>query len=180
MAFNPFQFRKLIVDTLEPLGLAQPAAVELLLGTAAVESRFGTYLYQLRGPARGVFQIEPETEELIWRWLARAAKEQLERPADPRGWSAVELLNLLWEPARDHRRLERLVVDLHYSIVMARLLYYSIPQPLPDPDDTAALAAYWKAHYNTPQGGGRESDFVRAYGTYVSCVTSPPRGATPG
>ncbi|MBI3775871.1 MAG: hypothetical protein HY273_10020 [Gammaproteobacteria bacterium] len=34
---------------------------------------------------------------------------------------------------------------------------------LPDADDLPALAAYWKAHYNTAQGKGQVQNFMLAY-----------------
>jgi len=36
-------------------------AIEILLMTAAAESDFGTYLYQKKGPAKGLFQIRIPT-----------------------------------------------------------------------------------------------------------------------
>jgi hypothetical protein len=36
-------------------------AADLLMATAAVETALGTYLLQIKGPARGVFQVEPAT-----------------------------------------------------------------------------------------------------------------------
>lgn len=48
MAFNCLQFRDLITRVLKEVALYSPAAVNLLLGTAAQESGFGTYLRQVR------------------------------------------------------------------------------------------------------------------------------------
>ena len=61
MAFNCLQFRDLITRVLKEVALYSPAAVNLLLGTAAQESGFGTYLRQVKGPALSVFQIEEAT-----------------------------------------------------------------------------------------------------------------------
>jgi len=66
MSFNVAQFKTLIERVLSELDpdLASPVAVKLLLGTAAQESRFGTFLHQLGGgPAKGAFQMEPATFE---------------------------------------------------------------------------------------------------------------------
>ncbi len=48
------------------------SAEQLMLGTAITESTFGgnTMLRQVEGEALGVFQVEVETHEDIWRnWL---------------------------------------------------------------------------------------------------------------
>jgi hypothetical protein len=37
---------------------------------------------------------------------------------------------------------------------MCRLHYRRVAEPLPAAKDTEAMAAYWKAHYNTPLGKG--------------------------
>jgi hypothetical protein len=67
MAFDKKQFRDLIQRTLQDLGMHSESAVNLLLGTAAQESQFGTYFRQIGGgPALGVFQMEPDTEIDIW------------------------------------------------------------------------------------------------------------------
>lgn len=55
-----------IVPTLELIGLASPAAAELLLGTALVESRLIWRRQMGDGPARGLFQMEMATHDDIW------------------------------------------------------------------------------------------------------------------
>jgi hypothetical protein len=54
--------RRLISDVLTPTNLYSVNAEELLVLTAAAESLGGQYIYQTRGPARGMFQMEPATE----------------------------------------------------------------------------------------------------------------------
>jgi hypothetical protein len=49
-----------------------------------------------------------------------------------------------------------------YATAIARLVYRRRPEPLPEASDTPGLAAYWKAHYNTPRGKGRPETFVNA------------------
>lgn len=153
--FDPKQFSGLIHTTLNDLGLGlrSQAAVQLLLGTAAQESRFGTYLHQINGPALGVFQMEPETEMDIWyRFLAY-------RPAIE---NAVELTTGVSGPSCMHLR-----GNLIYQIAMARVHYFRVPHPLPDPGDIDGMAAYWKQHYNTPLGRGTTDEFVKNYRRYV-------------
>jgi len=142
MAYNKKQFRSLIERILKENDLYSPAAVNLLLGTAAIESQFGTYLKQITGPALSAFQIEPAT----FRYLKEKYADKV--PA----WATEKYLE--W--------------DLRLAIIVARLKYLSIKYPLPTADDIKALAHYWKQYYNTPAGKGTEAEFVKAYKQYVS------------
>lgn len=64
----PAHLRDLIIrPTLVEMGHYSPAAEALLLGTAAHESHGGRYLSQIRGPARGIYQMEPATHDDLWR-----------------------------------------------------------------------------------------------------------------
>ena len=58
---------KIIIPTLQFIGLYSESAVNLLLGTAAQESHMGTYLTQIKGPALSIYQIEPKTHADIWK-----------------------------------------------------------------------------------------------------------------
>lgn len=145
MALHCGQFRDLITRVLQGQRLYSPAAVNLLLGTAAQESAFGTYLRQVGGgEALSPFQIE----ELTFRDL-RSRMDYI-CPAI-RDWN---FLQLEW--------------DLRAAIVVARLKYRSIPTPLPASDNLLGLAAYWKQWYNTPIGKGTVEQFIRNYRKYVT------------
>ena len=141
MAYNKVQFKDLITRVLKEDNLYSESAVKLLLGTAAVESQFGTYLKQISGPALSPFQIEPAT----FRYLKDKYADKIP------SWATEKYLE--W--------------DLRLAIITARLKYLSIKDPLP-PNDINALARYWKQYYNTPKGKGTEADFVKAYNKY--CV----------
>ena len=70
MSLNKNQFQNLIEKVLKEFGMYSESATNLLLGTAAQESRFGTYIKQINGPACGVFQIEPLTYSItLIAWL---------------------------------------------------------------------------------------------------------------
>jgi len=154
MSFNSDQFRDLIKTTLAELAYVIPVtdnAVELLMLTAAQESHLGTYIMQLKGPARGVFQMEPRTEKDIW-------ENFLQYKPDLR--ALVGALRLR-HPGHDDLDL---LANLPYQIAMARILYYRVKEPLPDdPSDITSLARYWKQHYNTPLGAG---EVLEAVGNY--------------
>ena len=152
MSLNKKQFERLIRDTLNRVDpkLCTDDAVNLLLGTAAIESDFGTYLYQVSGPARGVFQIEPTTEDDIWHnYLAG------------RPWITYKI-PLFSTPGDE---LPDMVYNLAYQIIMARVHYLRVPEKLPA--DVCLMAVYWKKYYNTEKGKGTMDDFVNAYEKYV-------------
>lgn len=154
MALDKKQFQDLIERKLREINMHSRAAVYLLLGTAAQESGFGTYLRQVGGgPALGVFQMEPNTEKDIW-------SNYLDFRED--------IAFAVWRACYVSRaNPEALEYNLAYQIVMARIHYRRIKEPLPPYNDIKALARYWKQHYNTPQGKGKEEEFVRNYKKYV-------------
>src|SRR3990167_5983957 len=106
--------------------LHSEAAEQLLLGTAAHESLGGHYLKQQgNGPALGIYQMEKATLLDMWdNWLRfnheLRERLQLARP-DP----------------------ERLMWDLRYATLWARLNYLRVKEPLPLAGDDRGLANYW-------------------------------------
>ena len=148
MGINPNDLRRLIRNILHQVELWSPEAEELLLGTAAVESGLGSRLYQIgHGPAMGIMQMEPATERSLWddylsyRPKLRGMIEAVTARSGPGQW-------LAW--------------DLAYQIIMARIKYRTIPEPLPGTDDITGQARYWKQWYNTPAGAGKVEDYVDA------------------
>ncbi len=153
---DPQQFRRRVIrPVIRRLGLWSPAAERLLLGTALTESGL-RYLHQVRGPACGLYQIEPATLHDIYRnWLPRRAV-------------FAEGLRLFTAP---HGALEeQLVWNLAYATAVARLVYYRRPEPLPRADDLPALAEYWKAHFNTAAGKGAATDFIARAGPVLQAT----------
>lgn len=151
MSFDSNQFRELIRRVLSEYGpgLCSEAAINLLLGTAAQESHFGTYLWQLGGgPAVGVFQMEPATFD----WLRDHFKGKY--------------------PDIGGRQAEDLEWDLRLAILLARLRYRVVPAPLPDADVVSALAGYYKQYYNTIHGKATIEEFERNYGKFVRPKTT--------
>lgn len=131
---------KLLVITpaLANLGLTSTAAINLVTGTALQESAV-TYLEQIGGPALGLWQMEPATEQDIWtNWVpynlsARAALEKMLAPGPT---------------------TSQLVWNLYYGAAMCRIKYYRAPDALPTYNDAQGLATYWKTIYNTSGGAG--------------------------
>lgn len=155
------QLRSLIDRTLREMELYSPAASNLLMGTAAQESRLGTYIRQLgSGPALGIFQMEPLTHDDIWlNYLAH--RRELKRTISK---------YLSWRHFGAHSSLfaEELEWNLAYATAMARVHYLRVPERLPPSNDVEGLARYWKQHYNTPLGGGTEQEFMHNYSQYCS------------
>lgn len=133
------------------------SAINLLMGTAAQESRFGKYLRQLHdGPALGVYQMEPATHHDIWQNYIRYQGQLAER---------LSHLGYFGPATTDFD--EQLVFDLRYATIMARLHYRRVPEALPPRDDVPALASYWKEHYNTHLGKGHTSEFRENYARFL-------------
>ena len=119
-------------------------ALQLVLGTCAVESNFGEYRQQLNSKvAQGICQIEKPTFE----WLKERYynKYPFIRPAQ--------------------------FFDLTYndwlSFIFCRLRYMIVPTALPGVDNIHSIAQYWKRYYNTMEGAGKIEDFINKYNKYV-------------
>lgn len=153
---NPDQLRNLIQVTLKSFDRRIPyseEAVELLMMTAAHESRLGQYIHQIEGPAMGIFQMEPSTFEdiqenyLHFKGLLR--QETHKYFVD--GWDPSEIS---W--------------NLKAAIIMARLHYYRVKEALPDiSEGQEELAAYAKIHWNTTAGKATPEDYLKAYNDLV-------------
>ena len=129
---------QIVTPACERLGLVSPEAIELVVGTAIQESRL-TYLTQLgAGSALGLFQIEPATHDDVWKNVVRNRAR--------------------YKAALGARDVERFVYDLRYSAMIARLLYWRHPEPIPT--DLEGQAHYWKRYYNTALGAGTPSEYI--------------------
>jgi len=146
---DPVAFRAFLVEVLgyhsqSGIPLLSDSAVNLMLGTAAVETDLGAFRRQLGGgPALGIFQMEPNT----FNWLRGQYQDQFPR--------------LLVGASVQLERDDRL------AILATRLRYFADPKPLPTAGDIPGLASYWKRVYNTRLGAGQVSDFIGKYNRYV-------------
>ena len=151
------QLRDLIENTLlEISSLNQKfyseEAVNLLMGTAAVESALGKYIRQIHGPALGIFQMEPATYLDNLKWIYS------------QGLSFSDKLFDVCNNIRENKP-ELLMYNLKVAIVFARIHYYRKPGALPE--SIEGMAQYWKKHYNTHLGKGTEEKFIEYYKKYV-------------
>lgn len=145
---------RVIRPALTAIDLDSPAAEQLLLGTALQESDLRNTVQMGGGPALGYFQMEPATHDDIW----------------------ANFLGYRTELAGKVRRLAGitdgtppatlLASHHHYAAAMTRVHYLRVKQPMPPPGDGAAMAAYWKDHYNTAGGAGSTAQFMRKWTSY--------------
>lgn len=152
---------KIIRPTLTNLNMWSESAENILIGTVAVESNLGYRLRQVAGPALGIYQIEPATHEDLWENYLNfrlKMKEKINR-----------MRHGVDEGALYH---EQLVYDMRYATAIARLIYWRVPEPLPQAHDIEGLAHYWKKYYNTHLGKGKIDDFINKYPKHTEASVS--------
>jgi len=154
---NPRQFRDLIIrPTLEYLDMGGLAAERLLLGTALAESRLSYLAQWPEGPAKGVYQIEEETEIDIWlNYLTY--RDQLRDKVNALGCLfPSSILN----KREGHSQAEG---NLYYATAMCRIHYRRVPEKLPDKDDAMGMALYHKKFYNSELGKADPEESVEFF-----------------
>ena len=141
-----------IRPTLEYLGMYSEAAENLLIGTAAHESRF-EYLHQVKGPAIGLWQMEPATHyDLYINYLdTRSSLKTKIRGLAAGRFSGMEI------PA------DEMHGNLTYACAMARLQFWRRSEPMPHKGDIEGLGRYYKKWYNSTAGKATPEDFVSAF-----------------
>lgn len=129
-----------IRPALQAIGLDDPAHINIVTGIGLVESGY-VWLEQLNGgPAKGFWQMEPETHDDIW-------KNSLPAPSRSRIASGLNRL-LCGQP-----HAAGLLVTLPlYGAAMCATKILLAPEPIPDADDPTGQARYHKRWYNSPLG----------------------------
>ena len=129
-------------------GIDSPAAVELLMGTAAHESLLGKYLRQHPGPARGIYQIEPDTYHDLERWLETRPRlrEAVMEWASPQVSPGAQIAG-----------------NLYFATAVARANYWRKPFTMPYNPDLPTQARTWKRWWNTTAGKGTVEQYIRHY-----------------
>lgn len=147
MGIEPKHLLDYVINpVLRDLGLWSVPAAQLVLGTACQESQCGRWLHQVGGgPARGVYQCEPDTHDDIWmNYLVfhGALADKVMHWAIGEGDLASELEG-----------------NLYYATAMCRVHYYRAPEALPK--SLAKQAMLWKLRYNTPLGAGTVEQYIQ-------------------
>ena len=154
--------RSLISDTCAKMGdkFASESAVDLVLATGIVESRY-EYIRQMGdGPARSFWQVEPATcVDNLAHYLKHRKKLMLKcaeaSVVDIKHWQNFD--EILWEDI-----LEK---NIAAGIVHCRLKYLIVPKKMPNTFE--GMANYWKKYYNTEQGKGDPQHFIDACRKYL-------------
>lgn len=118
--------------------------VNMIIETACVESCCGKYIKQIKGPACGIFQMEPKTARDIY------TNYIVYRPEYKHYYDKLYNNYLSLE--------QNLMYNLAFQIFMCRIFYLRIKDPIPDTKDKRA--EYWKQYYNTKLGKGSVSDYL--------------------
>jgi hypothetical protein len=165
VAINAEQLREYVIrPALKRVDLWSPAAEDLLLGTAAHESAMGTYIKQIKGPALGIYQIEPATHLDIW-------ENYLKYKTGLRDKIIATIPPMLRNTRQGFERRgehSMLITDLAYATIMARICYLRAPTALPPEGDLQGYAAYWKQYFNTPLGAGTEQQYAAHFQKYIA------------
>lgn len=147
---NKNQLIELVIKpTLSGIGLWSQDAENLLLMIAAHESKWGYYLAQMKGPARGMYQMEGETHDDIVAWVNRT---------NPLLFTKIlEVCGMV----RSAATADRMCSNLAYATAMARLFFLRFPEGLPS--SPADQSAYAKKRWNTSAGKATADDYLKAY-----------------
>jgi hypothetical protein len=129
-----------------------PEAIELLLGTWAIESNGGKYLRQLgNGPALSAWQIEPLTfrDTIIRCWPNQRYILNLN--------AGVEHISITDFPK----------IEFNHKLAcqVARLKYFLCPGAIPL--NMTGQAQYYKKYYNTPLGKATVEKYIEKYQRYA-------------
>jgi hypothetical protein len=151
MGINIKHLKEYVIrPTLSKLDLWSKSAESLLIGTIAQESQAGYFLKQIKGPALGIYQIEPATHDDVWNNYLMFREElaaKVKKIANTTG-------------------SEELIHNLAYGTAIARIIYLRAPQALPFHKNIGEMAQYWKKYYNTEFGKGTVSAFIYNYSKY--------------
>jgi len=149
------QFRSLIIEpVLSRLQLYSKEAEEVLVFTCAVESNGGTFVHQVKGPALGIFQIEPNTYTDIWINFIRSRNQLATLMALHFGCNKIP-------------DLDRLIYDLHFATAMARIHYLRVRPVMPKANDIDGIWDYYKKYYNTEKGKAKKEESIKKYQDFI-------------
>lgn len=149
------QFRSLIIEpVLSKLQIYSKDAEEILVFTCAAESLGGTYLHQVKGPALGIYQMEPNTYTDIWINFIRGRNQLATLMAMHFGCNKIP-------------EMERMIYDLHFATAMARIHYLRVKPSIPDMKDVDSIWGYYKHYYDTEKGKAKKEESIKKYQDFI-------------
>lgn len=125
------------------------AAEQIVMGTAAIESRLVWIRQHNHGPARGLWQMEPSTfYDLLLRCPERLR---------------TAILRMSVADINDTVSPDEMCWNLRFAASMCRLKYRDDPHPLPEIGDIASMERLHKRCYNSILGATQPGQFTRAW-----------------
>lgn len=159
---NCTQLRELIIrPALQLINLYSLSAEEMLVATCAQESRGGTFIKQVRGPAFGIYQMEPATHDSIWQ------EKLMFDDKDGKTINSLGYLILKGCKYIVSVPADTMIHNMFYSAMMARVFWLRFPEPLPSPDDFPEIWRQYKKHWNTEKGDATKEQFIRNYNNFT-------------
>ena len=147
--------RSLIASTCSKLGdkYASKEAVDLVLATGIVESRY-EYIRQMGdGPARSFWQVEPASAvDNLAHYLVHRSR-LMQKCAEA---SLVDVKH--WQNYDERVWADILEKNIASGIIHCRLKYWRVPKKMPN--TLEGQADYWKKYYNPEGGKGDPEHFV--------------------
>tara|TARA_R100001163_G_C5054938_1_gene191450 strand:+ start:1063 stop:1542 length:480 start_codon:yes stop_codon:yes gene_type:complete len=122
----------IIEPALREISMFSKNAVHLLSMTAALESDLGFHLKQVNGPALGIYQMEPDTHDDVWDSVLAFNANKLNRVMGS-GCAFSEA--------------KRMIYDLKYATIMARVLYSRFKEVIPDLYETKDMINYYLEYW---------------------------------
>lgn len=125
-------------------------AVRLLCMIAAHESGGFHYIKQIKGPALGIFQMEPASYNDVESYI-KSHQKRFRR-----------LVHDMPQPA------EYMAFNPVYAAAIGRVYLLRIKEVLPDVEDIIGLAKYAKKYWNTYLGAATWEDYQKAWQKHFS------------
>lgn len=152
------QIKDLVTKTCNQMGekYASEDAINLVVATGIVESRY-EYLKQMgTGPARSFWQVEAATA------VDTLAHFLVHRPKLMKKCASASFLDIKhWQNFDEKLWEEILEKNIASGIIHCRLKYWRVPKRMPN--SVEGKAEYWKKYYNTEGGAGDPQHFIDAY-----------------
>lgn len=131
-----------------PKGYSAEAELAIIM-IIAHESKRGTFIKQVRGPAMGLIQMEHKTHETVWKYGGSVWKNAL----------SLGIITFWQYCRRKHPESNRLIHDLKYNTFMARQRLFMKPEALPSADKPREISRYLKKHWNTIHGSADNESY---------------------